>query len=125
VSDRKDRKPTPLAFPWEAEVQPQGPGARGDALTARQLPARPRCGATRMEAVGERRNLLAALPQVSAHTGRPGGDGLTVEERPDLLQTSWPASKAPLLQGGYQPPGVNRGELPQPGSQEKWKRDLP
>jgi RNA-directed DNA polymerase len=121
----KDRKPTQLAFTWEAEVKPRGPGARVDSLTARQRPERPMFGETLMEEVVERRNMLAALQQVRANKGSPGVDGMTVEELPDFLKMSWPAIKEQLLQGVYQPQVVKRVEIPKPGSQEKRQLGIP
>jgi hypothetical protein len=56
-------------------------------------------GETLMEEVVERRNMLAALQQVRANKGSPGVDGMTVEELPDFLKTSWPAIKEQLRQG--------------------------
>jgi RNA-directed DNA polymerase len=82
-------------------------------------------GETLMEEVVERRNMLAALQQVRANKGSPGIDGMTVEELPDFLKTSWPAIKEQLLQGVYQPQVVKRVEIPKPGSQEKRKLGIP
>src|SRR5262245_18116623 len=65
-----------------------------------------------MEAVCERENLREALQRVKANKGRPGIDGMTVEELPDHLKQHWPAIGEQLLSGTYQPQPVKRVEIP-------------
>ena len=121
----KDSQPIQLAFNWEAEVKPREPGARVDALAARQPTERPMCGEHLMEEVVERGNMRAALRQVRANQGSPGVDGRQVDELPDFLKTHWPAIKEQLLQGTYQPQVIKRVEIPKPGSQEKRQLGIP
>ena len=108
-------------FKWGAAVKPQGPGARAE-LSGAKLPCeRPLWGEPVMAAICERSNMPAALRQVRANRGSPGVDGMTVDELSGLLREPWPAIKARLLQGEYEPQPVSRVEIPQPGSQETRK----
>ena len=79
MSASKDSQPIQLAFNWEAGVKPQGPGARVDALAARETTERPMFGEYVMEEVLERHNMQTALRQVRANKGSPGIDGMSVE----------------------------------------------
>jgi len=72
-----------------------------------------------MEAVCERRNLLAALQRVRQNRGSPGIDGVTVEELPDQLRAAWPRIREGLLTGRYQPQPVRRVVIPKPGGGER------
>jgi RNA-directed DNA polymerase len=99
VSDTKASKPAQMAFNWEAGVKPQGPGARGDSLAARELTERPMFSEHLMEEVFERHNLHAALKQVRANKGSPGVDGMSVDELPDFLKVHWPEIKDQLFDG--------------------------
>src|SRR4030095_12191744 len=121
----KDSQPIQLAFNWEAGAKPRGPGARVGALAARQPTERPRCGEHLMEEIVERGNMRAALRQVRANQGSPGSDAMRVDELPDFLKAHWPAIKAQLLQGTYQPQVIKRVAIPKPGSQEKRKLGIP
>ena len=67
-----------------------------------------------MEAVCERENLKAALRQVKANKGSAGVDGMTVSGIPDYLKHHWPAIRAQLLNGTYEPQPVRRVEIPKP-----------
>ena len=125
MSDGKDSKPTQLAFSWEAEVKPRGPGARVDSFTARPPSERPMFGEKLMEEVCAPGNMRAALKQVRANKGSPGSDGMSVEELPDFLRVHWPQIKDQLLQGTYQPQVVRRVKIPKPGSKEKRKLGIP
>jgi RNA-directed DNA polymerase len=125
VSDRKASQPIQLAFNWEAEVKPRGPGARGDSLAAREPAERPMFGEHVMEEVVERPNMQAALKQVRANKGSPGVDGMSVDELPDFLKAHWPEIKDQLLNGTYQPRVIKRVDIPKPGSQENRKLGIP
>jgi RNA-directed DNA polymerase len=125
VSASKDSQPIQLAFNWEAGVKPQGPGARVDALAARETTERPMFGEHVMEEVLERHNMQTALRQVRANKGSPGIDGMSVEGLPDFLRTHGPGLKHQLLEGTYQPRVIKRVEIPKPGSQEKRKLGIP
>jgi RNA-directed DNA polymerase len=125
VSDVKASKPIQMAFHWEAGVKPRGPGARGDALAARERTERPMFDEDMMEEVVERQNMQAALKQVRANKGSPGVDGMTVDDLSDFLKVHWPEIKNQLLDGTYRPQVIKRVEIPKPGSQEKRKLGIP
>jgi RNA-directed DNA polymerase len=121
----KDSQPIPLAFHWEAGVKPQEPGARVEALAARQSTKRLMYGAHLMEEVVERGNMRAALRQVRGHQGSPGVDNRRVDALPEFLKTHGLGIKEQWLQGRYHPPVIKRVEMPKPGSQEKRKLGMP
>lgn len=112
-------------FTWEAGVKPRGPGARAELPLAKPPAERPMFGETLMEEICERNNLRTALQRVRANKGSPGIDSMTVDELPDFLKTHWPALKAQLLKGEYQPKPVKRVEIPKPGSPEKRRLGIP
>ena len=68
-----------------------------------------------MEQVVARANALAALRRVKQNRGRPGVDGMTVDELTPYLVTHWESIREQLLAGGYQPQPVKRQEIPKPG----------
>jgi RNA-directed DNA polymerase len=68
-----------------------------------------------MEEVVERDNLKRAMKRVKANKGAPGIDGMTVEELPAYLKTSWERLRAQLLEGSYQPQRVRQQEIPKRG----------
>jgi RNA-directed DNA polymerase len=121
----KDSQPIQLAFNGAAVVKSRGPGARVDALPARQLTERPMFGEYLMEELCERGNMRAALQQVRANKGAPGIDAMHVEELPAFLKAHWLAIKEQLLQGTYQPQLIKRVEIPKPGSREKRQLGIP
>src|SRR5262249_35788946 len=65
-----------------------------------------------MEAVLERRNLIAALKRVKQNKGSPGVDGMTVEELPNWLRQNWIRVREELLAGTYRPSPVKRTLIP-------------
>ncbi len=101
ASDRQPR--LPLATPGDETV----PGTAGaDA---------PVEGTDLMERVLEASNLRRALRQVRRNRGAPGLDGMTVDDLVAHLTTHWPAIRAALVEGTYQPQPVRRVEIPKPG----------
>src|SRR6266849_3993311 len=67
-----------------------------------------------MEEVCERENLKEALQRVKANKGSAGVDGMTVGGITDYLKQHWPAIRAQLLSGTYEPKPVRRAEIPKP-----------
>src|SRR4030088_2434148 len=65
-----------------------------------------------MEAIVERDNLRKALAQVKRNKGAPGIDGMSVYDLAPYLKEHWPAIRAQLLDGTYQPQPVRRVEIP-------------
>ena len=68
-----------------------------------------------MEAICQRDNLKRALKRVRQNGGRPGIDGMTVEELVDHLREHWPAIRGQLMEGTYKPQPVRRVEILKPG----------
>ena len=67
-----------------------------------------------MEEVCERENLKEALQRVKANKGSAGVDGRTIGDLTDYLKQHWPAIRAHLLNGTYEPKPVRRVEIPKP-----------
>ncbi|TMK01597.1 MAG: hypothetical protein E6G74_10105 [Alphaproteobacteria bacterium] len=72
-----------------------------------------------MERACERSNLRAALKRVRENAGKPGIDGMTVEELSAHLRVHWPRLREELLAGRYQPQPVRRVAIPKPGGGER------
>lgn len=73
----------------------------------------------KMEEVVERDNMFAALDRVKKNKGAPGPDGMTVGALPQYLKQHWPAIRAQLLAGTYQPQPVRRVEIPKAGGGQR------
>ena len=67
-----------------------------------------------MEEVLRRDNLKKALERVQANRGRPGVDGVSVEQLPGYLRKHWPKLREQLLSSRYRPKPVLRKEIPKP-----------
>jgi len=105
-----------LAFPATPRSEaPKWAGEGTEPPTATRPPERPATTDRLMEEVVERANLKAALHRVKANKGSPGIDGMTVQQLPGYLIEHWPALRAQLLQGTYQPQPVKRVEIAKPG----------
>ena len=78
-----------------------------------------------MEQVCERENLKRALARVKRNKGSAGVDRMTVAELPGYLKEHWPAIRARLLAGQYQPQPVRRVEIDKPGGMGKRKLGIP
>ena len=99
-----------------------GTGATGEARSAatqeietgaaKACLERPAAGGPSMEAIVERDNLRKALEQVRRNKGAPGVDGMSVNKLASHLKEHWPAIRAQLLEGIYEPQPVRRVEIP-------------
>ena len=99
-----------------------GTGATGEARnaaaqeteigTAKACLERPAAAGPSMEWIVERNNMRRALEQVRRNKGAPGADGMTVDALASHLKNHWPAIRAQLLDGTYQPQPVRRVEIP-------------
>src|SRR6202521_2307060 len=99
-----------------------GTGATGEARsaaaqeteigTAKACLERPAAAGPSMETGVERNNMRRALGQVRRNKGAPGADGMTVDALASHLKEHWPAIRAQLLDGTYQPQPVRRVEIP-------------
>jgi RNA-directed DNA polymerase len=116
VSGRRQKIQVELAFPARPRSEAPTPVREGtEPPTAARASERPASIGPSMEEVVERANLKAALHRVRANKGSPGIDGMTVDALPGYLTEHWPARRAQLLQGTYQPQPVKRVEIPKPG----------
>ena len=68
-----------------------------------------------LERVMDHANLQRAWRRVKANRGAPGVDGVTVDEFPAFMRAHWPAIRAAVLDGSYQPSPVRRASIPKPG----------
>jgi len=116
VSGRRQKSQIDLAFPAGQKGEAPTPAREGtEPPTAARASERPANTDQVMEEIVERANLTAALRRVKANKGSPGVDGMTVQQLPGYLTEHWPALRAQLLQGTYQPQPVKRVEIPKPG----------
>src|SRR5712675_229367 len=69
-------------------------------------------GGPSMEAIVERDNLRRALAHVKRNKGAAGIDGMSLDALAPHLKEHWPAIRAQLLEGTYQPQPVRRVEIP-------------
>src|SRR6266403_1848566 len=69
-------------------------------------------GGPAMEAIVERDNLRRALAHVKRNKGAAGIDGMSLDALAPHLKEHWPAIRAQLLEGTYQPQPVRRVEIP-------------
>ncbi|MGH8864160.1 MAG: group II intron reverse transcriptase/maturase [Burkholderiales bacterium] len=67
-----------------------------------------------LQAVLDSDNLRQAWKRVKANKGAPGIDGVTIEDFPAYLREHWPALRAQINHGRYQPQAVRRVEIPKP-----------
>ena len=73
---------------------------------------------TMMEEILEPANLSAAWKRVKRNKGKPGIDGMTVEDFPAFKQEHWPRIAIAIREGNYRPAPVRRAWIPKPdGSQ--------
>ena len=115
MDGKRQKNQYPLAYPAESRGEaPRAAGAGTEPSTAERSTESPAGTESLMEAVCERENLWKALRQVQANRGSPGVDGMTVQQLPGYLAQQWPALRAQLLQGTYQPQPVKRVEIPKP-----------
>ena len=57
-------------------------------------------------------NMELAWKRVRANKGKPGVDGITIEQFPDLTRPLWGGIRASLAAGSYKPLPVKRVEIP-------------
>jgi RNA-directed DNA polymerase len=78
-----------------------------------------------MEAVVERKNMVAAYKRVVSNKGSAGVDEMTVEDLATHLREHWPDIKEQLLQGTYEPQAVRGVEIPKPGKKGTRRLGIP
>ena len=60
-----------------------------------------------LDAVLASDNLARAWKRVKSNKGAPGIDGVSIEDFPAYLRKHWPALRAQITQGRYQPQLTN------------------
>ena len=76
-------------------------------------------GSALLEAALTRENLQRAWKRVKANKGKPGVDGLDIDQTARRLVTQWPVIGEQLLQGRYRPSPVLRVTIPKPDGGER------
>ena len=118
LGEGRPQKFRQLELPFGRPGEAWGAGRSGEPSTAANGAAR--SGTWRlMEEVVEPHNLKAALRRVKQNKGSPGIDGMTVDDLPSWLMTSWQRLRDELLAGSYQPSPVRRQTIPKPGGGER------
>ncbi len=109
-NDARRQKPEQLGLPLAGRGEAPRVQRSGEAptLTSGEV----RSGSELMEQMVARGNVRAALARVRENRGRPGVDGMTVEELPQYLREHWEEVREQLLGGTYQPKPVLRREIP-------------
>ena len=72
-----------------------------------------------MEQVCDPKNILRAYRRVRSNKGKPGVDGMTVQQLADWLRSNQEALTAALLDGSYQPQPVRGVQIPKPGGGQR------
>ena len=78
-----------------------------------------------MEAVVERKNMVAAYKRVVSNKGSAGVDEMTMEDLAAQLREHWSGIKEQLLQGTYEPQAVRGVEIPKPGKKGTRRLGIP
>ena len=92
-------------------------GASSDIATSD--PGNPSLPKALLEEICQRSNLLQALNRVASNQGKPGVDGMTVDELPDYLRQHWGTMKEQLFNNEYQPSPIRRVLIPKPGGGQR------
>ena len=72
-----------------------------------------------MEQICDPKNLIRAYRRVRANKGKPGVDGMTVQELADWLRNNHAALTASLRDGTYQPQPLRGVQIPKPGGGQR------
>src|SRR5436309_58380 len=108
------QKPEQLELALEARGEASQGQRSGEAPPTSVGDERSGGGHRLMEQVVERVNALAALKRAKQNQGRPGVDGMSVDDLTPYLVVHWKRIREQLLAGSYQPQPVRRQEIPKP-----------
>jgi RNA-directed DNA polymerase len=72
-----------------------------------------------IEEILEPDNLAQAWKRVKANKGKPGIDGMTVEDFPAFKQEHWPRIATAIREGNYRPAPVRRAWIPKPDGTQR------
>lgn len=74
---------------------------------------------TMIEEILEPENLAQAWKRVKANKGKPGIDGMSVEDFPAFARKSWPRIATAIEEGNYRPAPVKRVWIPKPDGHKR------
>src|SRR5580700_2332572 len=115
-----------LAFPVESRSDAPMATEKGTETLMAKCQSESLAGTERlMEEVCEWENRKQALQRVKANKGKPGVDGMTVDELPDYLKQHGLKIGEQLRNGTYQPKPVRRVEIPKPDGTGMRKLGIP
>jgi RNA-directed DNA polymerase len=116
MSEKRQKNQIQLAFLPERTSEPRKAPEEGiETFTAERGTESPTSSTEKlMEEACEWENYTQALKRVTANQGKPGIDGMTVEEIPGYLKEHWLTIREQLLTGSYRPQPVKRVEIPKP-----------
>src|SRR6266702_4183433 len=115
MGEKRQKNQQQLALPFgEGSEAPRVEMEGIEAPRVRRETENPAGNQRLMEEVCERENRRKALKRVRANQGKPGIDGMTVDELPEYLEQHWPAIREQLLSGTYEPKPVLRVEIDKP-----------
>jgi RNA-directed DNA polymerase len=117
MNEKRQKIQSELAFlPEQKGEARKAPEQGHEAFTAKRGTESPTSSGTEklMEEACEWENCLQALKRVKANKGKPGIDGMSVEELPEYLKEHWLIIREQLLEGNYKPQPVKRVEIPKP-----------
>src|SRR6202023_265541 len=116
MSEKRQKNQIKLAFlPERTSETRKAPEEGIETFTAKRGTESPTSSTEKlMEEACEWENYTQALKRVTANKGKPGIDGMTVEELPGYLKEHWLTIREQLLTGSYRPQPVRRVEIPKP-----------
>src|ERR1700724_556498 len=116
MSEKRQKNQIKLAFlPERTSETRKAPEEGIETFTAKRGTESPTSSTEKlMEEACEWENYTQALKRVTANKGKPGIDGMTVEELPGYLKEHWLTIREQLLTGSYRPQPVKRVEIPKP-----------
>jgi RNA-directed DNA polymerase len=116
MSEKRQKNQIQLAFlPERTSETRKAPEEGIETFTAERGTESPTSSTEKlMEEACEWENYTQALKRVTANQGKPGIDGMTVEEIPGYLKEHWLTIREQLLTGSYRPQPVKRVEIPKP-----------
>jgi RNA-directed DNA polymerase len=116
MSEKRQKNQIQLAFlPERTSETRKAPEEGIETFTAERGTESPTSSTEKlMEEACEWENYTQALKRVTANKGKPGIDGMTVEEIPGYLKEHWLTIREQLLTGSYRPQPVKRVEIPKP-----------
>jgi RNA-directed DNA polymerase len=114
MNDKRQKSQLELAFHEGGRSEARTASERGTETFVAKRRAESPAEEQLMEEVCERENCKQALARVKSNKGRPGVDGMTVEQLPGHLKEQWPAIREQMLSGTYRPQPVRRVEIPKP-----------